>query len=387
MRGAGRILGVDGTRVLVASVSERVWLEAGAHDLVAPGDWVEWRKDADADAPAELTLVQKAPEPRGNGEVARFLLGEKGALLRERHRALRILRDYFDSRGFLEVDTPTVVPCPGLDSHVHSLGEVASERSFGYLRTSPEFHMKRLLVGGFDKIYQIAPCYRAEEQGTWHEPEFTMVEWYEAFSSFEDLLRSTEELVRHLCLTLTGKSELRRGDQPGSLASVSEPFERLSVQEAFSEFTGQSDVADLAASEPELYFELLATRIEPELARLPRPVFLYHYPLSQAALATPVPGAPEFAERAELYALGIELANGFAELTNPVEQRRRFILEQERRRRAGETVYPLDEHFLSALGEGMPPSIGNALGFDRLLALCLGSRGIAPILAFSSQEK
>jgi len=385
MRGAGRILGLDGNRVLVASVSGRAWLEVDEEVSLAPGDWVEWQKQADGSA--ALTLAQKAPEPRGDGEVARFLLGEKGSLLRERHRALRILRGYFDSRGFLEVDTPAVVPCPGLDSHVHSLGEVISERSFGYLRTSPEFHMKRLLVGGFDKIYQIAPCYRSEEQGTWHEPEFTMLEWYEAFSNFEHLLRSTEGLVRHVCEALTGKGELRRGDRPGQVASVEGPFERISVREAFAEFTDQSDVVDLAASKPELYFELLTTQIEPELARLSRPVFLYHYPLSQAALATPVPGAPELAERAELYALGIELSNGFAELTNPVEQRRRFLEEQERRRRAGEVVYPLDERFLSALEEGLPPSIGNALGFDRLLALCLGSQGIAPVLAFSSQEK
>lgn len=385
MRGAGRILGVDGTRVLIVSSGGRTWLEVTPEIALAPGDWVQWQKETDG--PARLAFVQKAPEPRGDGEVARFLLGEKGAHLRERHRALRILRDHFDGRGFLEVDTPAVVPCPGLDSHVHSLGEVQSERSFGYLRTSPELHMKRLLVGGFDKIYQIAPCYRSEEQGTWHEPEFTMVEWYEAFAGFEDLLRSTEELVRHLCLTLTERGELRRGDRPGSVASVQGPFERISVEEAFSEFAEQRDVVDLAEAQPELYFELLATRIEPELARLPRPVFLYHYPLSQAALATPVPGAPEFAERAELYALGIELSNGFAELTEPAEQRRRFVQEQERRQSAGEPVYPLDERFLSALEEGMPTSIGNALGFDRLLALCLGSRGIAQVMAFSSQEK
>src|SRR5690606_6132495 len=146
------------------------------------------------------------------------------------------------------------------------------------------------------------------------------------------------------------------------------------------------DVADLAASDEARYFELLVSRVEPALARLDRPVFLHDYPLTQAALARPCPDDPRFAERFELYAGGIELANGYGELTDPVEQRRRFVAERRRRQAEKRPVYPLNERFLAALVEGMPPSGGNALGVDRLIALALGAPDIRAVIAFPSDR-
>lgn len=382
---SGRVLGLDGQRVLIASAGRAEWLDFGSDHPLSPGDLVEWLTLSDGSK--RFSLHQAVPEPRGDGEVARFLLQKKADRLRARHVALREARKFFDALNFVEVETPTVVPCPGLDAHVHSLGAVGGAAPVGYLRTSPELHMKRLLVGGFERIYQIAHCYRSEEQGLWHEPEFTMVEWYEAFETFETLLGRTEEFVRNLCFTLNPRGILTRADdRPGSL-SVSAPFERITVQEAFQEFAKEADVVDLAAANPNRYYRLLTDFVEPALERLPQPVFLYHYPATQAALARRVPDYPEFAERVELYALGIELSNGFVELTDPVEQRARFLEEQVRRTRALEPVYPIDERFLASLEEGMPPAVGNALGFDRLLALCLGTRGIAPLIPFASSEK
>lgn len=385
VRASGRVLARDGQRVLVASARATEWLEFPLECGLCPGDLVEWV--CHQDGSVELVLRIPAPEPRGDGDVARFLLKAKGAALRARHAALQTTRRFFDGLGFVEVETPAVVPCPGLDAHVHSLGAVGASSIEGYLRTSPELHMKRLLVGGLERIYQIAHCYRSEERGTWHEPEFTMLEWYEAFGSFETLLDRTEDFVRELCVSLNHRGVLTRADDHPASISVAERFERLSVSAAFREFAQESDVLDLAAADPDRYYRILTERVEPGLARLSRPVFLFHYPATEAALARRVPGNPNFAERTELYALGIELSNGFVELTDPSEQRTRFDAERERRIAAQEPLYPIDERFLASLEEGMPPSVGNALGFDRLLALCLGSPGIAPVMAFPVSEK
>jgi elongation factor P--(R)-beta-lysine ligase len=302
-------------------------------------------------------------------------------LLAQRHRAKAAVRAFFETRDFLEVDTPSVVICPGLDAHVHSLGRVEGTKPPSYLITSPELHMKRLLASGHSRIYQLAHCFRAEELGTWHEPEFLMLEWYEAGATFDNLLAQTEELVRAVALTLEPRGILSRADAP-FVANVNEPFLRLTIPEAFREFAGVGDVVDLARTNAGRYFELLIDKVEPGLARLGRPVALTHYPLSQAGLARASASSPGLAERFELYAAGIELCNGFAELTDPIEQRRRFLAEQERRREANEPLYPIDEDFMAALERGMPEAVGNALGFDRLIALALGANGIADIVSF-----
>ncbi|HSU39100.1 MAG TPA: amino acid--tRNA ligase-related protein, partial [Polyangiaceae bacterium] len=262
--------------------------------------------------------------------------------------------------------------------------QVATERhtlvlAEGTRRTS-ELALKRLLVGGLPRIFELARVLRADEQGPLHEPEFTLLEWYRAFAGFEAVLADTERLVARVARRVRGRAELVLPD--GRRVDARPPFERLSVREAFRRHAGVADAAALAADDESRYFELLVGRVEPALERLTRPVFLLDYPLSQAALARPSPRDPSVAERFELYAGGVELSNGYGELTDPVEQARRFRAERRARRAAGRPTYPTDERFLAALREGMPPSSGNALGVDRLVMLVTGAKSIAEIVAF-----
>jgi lysyl-tRNA synthetase class 2 len=241
--------------------------------------------------------------------------------------------------------------------------------------------MKRLLAGGIPRLYQLSHVFRRGEAGAQHNPEFAMLEWYRAFAGVGEIMRDTEELVYAVANALTGRSEI--GGEHGPI-SLEPPFPRMSVAAAFERFAGIAGdrALALAAENPETYFRLLVDHVEPALARESRPVFLVDYPISQASLARAKPGDLSVCERFELYAGGLELCNGFGELTDPVEQRQRLERDQRARAAAGLEVYPIDEHFLAALEEGMPPSAGNALGFDRLLMLCLGEREISLVQPF-----
>jgi lysyl-tRNA synthetase class 2 len=264
-----------------------------------------------------------------------------------------------------------MVVCPGLDTHLDAFEIANSDR---YLITSPEYQMKRLLVGGVPRCFQLARCFRHGELGGRHNPEFTMLEWYRAFAELEDVLRDTEELVRAVVRSLAGEDDVFvLGHRK---VNVAKPFERLTVREAFARYAGIKDAAKLAARDEDRYFELLVSRVEPALAEHPRPVFLTHYPISQAALSRPHADDPSVAERAELYFGGVELCNAYGELTDPVEQRRRMAAEAQRRKALKRTVYPLDEPFLASLVEGMPPSAGNALGFERLVMVATNRSSI-----------
>jgi lysyl-tRNA synthetase class 2 len=267
-----------------------------------------------------------------------------------------------------------------VDAHVD-----AFRAEGGFLITSPELAMKRLLVGGLPRIYQLSRVLRVDEAGTLHEPEFTLLEWYRAFSGYEAVLADTEALVREVARAASGRAELVT--PAGKKLVLRGPFPRLSVREAFRKYARVSDAAELAASDESRYFELLVERVEPELARLDRPVFLLDYPLTQAALARPSPADPSVAERFELYAGGVELSNGYGELVDPVEQERRFRAERARRKTERRRVYPLDRRFLSALREGMPGAGGNALGFDRLLMLAAGAKSVAEVMAFPAAAR
>jgi lysyl-tRNA synthetase class 2 len=270
------------------------------------------------------------------------------------------------------------VRAPGVDPNVEALAAGSA-----FLVTSPELAMKRLLVGGIPRLYQLDRVFRRDESGALHEPEFTLLEWYRAFAGYDEIIADTEQIVLRVARAVAGRAALTAPD--GRRIDVRPPFDRVRVEDAFREHAGVADVAKLARTNEDRYFELLVERVEPALAARDRAVFLCDYPLTQAALARPCPADPRFAERFELYAGGVELSNGYGELTDPVEQRRRFLHEEKRRRRAGRSVYPLDDQFLSALEAGMPPSSGNALGVDRLVALALGCAQIADVVAFPWQ--
>ena len=300
--------------------------------------------------------------------------------LRERARVCAGVRRFFDTRDFVEVETPIMVPSPGLDLHLDAFAVEAGERGAPrWLITSPEYQMKRLLADGWQRIYQMTPCFRRGEAGARHNPEFTMLEWYRANASADDVLQDTEQLVA----AVTGGAV--RLD--GRTIDVRPPLERIAVCDAFARFTGWShdEVLDAAAHDEERYFRALVEQVEPGLDRIDRGVFLVDYPLSQASLARRKPADPRFAERFELYVAGVELCNGFGELVDPVEQRERFSHDQEKRRAKDLPVYPIDERFLDALAR-VPPSGGNALGLDRLAALACGTTEIASVMAFTADE-
>jgi len=359
---AGRVFNVEGKLLVVADAFARVVVEMSGPPSAEPGDLV-----VVSGRPAEKRLTHgklvsrtPCPTPSAQGEFYRAVFAGEAERLRDTARAAAATRAFFSERGFVEVSTPLRVPAPGVDFHVDAVAA-----SGQYLITSPELEMKRLLVGGMPRIFQLAKVARADEQGPLHAPEFTMLEWYRAFAGLEDVLQDTEQLVRSVVRGLAGEDDVFvLGHRK---VNVTKPFERITVREAFLRYAGIKDAARLAARDEDRYFELLVSRVEPALAERPRPVFLTHYPISQAALSRPYPDDPTVAERAELYFGGVELCNAYGELTDAKEQRRRMLREAERRRQLGRAVYPLDERFLAALAEGMPPSAGNALGFDRLL--------------------
>lgn len=374
---AGRVISVEGDSLTIADASHQVRLSRRLAPQPAPGDLVVVSYESGADGLVARTIESlHLPTSRPkSGEFSR-LHGERGLTLEARSRAARVVRKYFEEENFVEVETPTFVPSPGLDPYVHSLGPVHRGRRTDYLITSPEFHMKRLLVGGMPRIYQFARCFRAEELGPIHEPEFTLLEWYRAFTDFEAMLEDTEEIVSRVFAAL-GRSR----------PAFEQPFRRLTVLEAFTRFAPTIDPLEVLIGDPSRYFQALVDFVDPGIASLTGPTFLVEFPLALAGLARPCAHDPRFAERFELYLDGVELCNGYGELTCPHEQRARFEAELERRKRAEEPVYPLDEKFLAALAEGLPPSSGNALGFDRLVALASGHSTIRPTLAFTDEER
>ncbi|CAN5921699.1 EF-P lysine aminoacylase EpmA [soil metagenome] len=301
-----------------------------------------------------------------------------------RARIVREVRAFFESRGYLEVETPLAVPCPGLDLHLDAFeviptGIVASGPP-RFLSTSPEYQMKRLLADGHERIFQITRAFRAGEVGERHNPEFTILELYRANAGVEAIMRDTEQLVARITGGAVHVADRAIDTRP--------PFARLTVCEAYQRFAGLAaeETFRLAAHDEDRFYRLLVDVVEPALAALDHALFLTEYPATQASLARKKPSDPRVAERFELYVAGVELCNGFGELTDPVEQRARFEHDRAERARLGKPAYPIDERFLEALERGMPPSGGNAIGLDRLVALATGSTSIHDVLAFTAAE-
>lgn len=300
--------------------------------------------------------------------------------LRQRMRALDALRAWLRAEDFLEVETPAVAPCPGLDVHLDAF-DVSDRhgRLEGRLITSPEFHMKRLLAGGVARCAQLARCWRAGELGARHQPEFTMLEWYRAGAGLDAMLADTEAIVR-TAASVSGSPDAIALE--GRRVPLGGPFARVTMRECFARHCPElGDAVALAARDEEAYYEAVSLRVEPRLG-WDRPVFVTGFPACHASLARVDPSDPTVCLRAELYVAGVELCNAFDELTDPAEQRARFEADQRERARRGLPVYPVDEDFLAALDEGLPPCAGNALGVDRLLALTMGTREIARVMAF-----
>ena len=340
----------------------------------AAGPW--WRRDIHAD---------RRP----------FLLG--------RSRIQAALRRWFDARGFVEVDPAILQLSPGNEAHLHAFAtelEAADGSPLGrrYLHTSPEFACKKLLAAGETRLFAFAHVFRNRERGPLHHPEFTMLEWYRAGEPYAALMEDCHDILG-LAAAAGGLDELTFRER--SIDPMSPP-ERLTVAQAFRHFAGIDLLASVDAngrvrrdilaaavlasggrvaeddSWADLFSRMLVERVEPQLGQ-GRATILCEYPVVEAALARPKPGDPRVAERFELYACGVELANGFGELTDPVEQRRRFAAEMAEKERVYGERYPLDEDFLAALAL-MPPASGVAMGFDRLVMLATGAPTIDHVL-------
>ncbi len=284
----------------------------------------------------------------------------------------RSVRKFFHDRDFLEVDTPLLIPAPAPEEHIDAVA--AGE---WFLQTSPELCMKRLLAAGYANIFQICKCFRKGERGDRHLPEFTMIEWYRANADYKTLMDDCEGLISEIAAGLTVFGMVA-GDGPR--VNLNKPWERISVSEAFCRYGGM-DVAEAMAGG--CFEEVLTSRVEPRLG-VEAPVFLCDYPSRQAALARMKEGVPDIAERFELYIDGMEIANAFSELTDPIEQRSRFEEALQERMQRGAAPYPMPEPFLGELLH-MPPSAGIALGLDRLVMLFAGRKCIDDVVAFSPE--
>ena len=295
-----------------------------------------------------------------------------GMHLETRSRVIQLMRDFFSRHGYLEVETPVKSPAIIPEAHIDP---VSADGQF--LMASPELYMKRLLARGYPKIFQICRCFRKNERGDMHLPELTLLEWYGTGDTYLDLMDQCQALVRHIADGLGYGSSL---SYQGLALDLASPFDHMTVHQAFERHAAKSCDQALADGS---FHEIMGFAVEPCLGRK-RPVFLMDYPVSLASLAAPCLRNPGLAERCEFYMAGIELANGFTELTDARLQRRRFDDENRIRAGQGQQTLPLPETFLSEL-DAMPPAAGIALGVDRLVMLFADAPCIDQVVAFTPE--
>jgi elongation factor P--(R)-beta-lysine ligase len=327
---------------------------------------------------------------------------DRRPLLVQRGRLKAAIRARFEGQGFTEVECGALVISPGNETHLHAFetsltGPDGANRTL-HLHTSPEFAAKKLLAAGEEKIFDFARVFRNRERGRLHAPEFTMLEWYRAREDYDAVIADSLALL-WLAADVVGVEEFRYRDR---LCNPRAPADQLTVAEAFMHLAGIDLLATLSPDGvgdagalrvrarrggidvsdnddwSDLFSKILTLRIDPRLG-LERPCILYEYPVCEAALARVSPRDPRVAERFELYACGVELANGFGELTDPIAQRARFESAMAKKEKLYGKRYPLDEDFLAALAD-MPPASGVALGFDRLVMLATGAPNIDSVL-------
>lgn len=327
--------------------------------------------------------------------------GDRRPRLIARNAIMTAIRRYFDHEGFIEIETAALQVSPGNETHLHAFvtdfqGENGRHQRY-YLHTSPEFALKKLLAAGERRLFTFARAFRNRERSALHHPEFTMLEWYRAGEPYEVLMADCTALLR-LAAEAAGVTELsHRQFRCDPLAAP----ERLTVAEAFTRYAGldllatlpggradrdalahQAEAVGVATAKDDswsdIFARVLAERVDPHLGH-GRSTILLEYPIIEAALARPKPTDPRVAERFELYAAGVELANAFGELTDPAEQRRRFCADMDEKVNLYGERYPIDEDFLAALAI-MPEACGIALGLDRLVMLATGASHIEQVL-------
>ncbi len=319
--------------------------------------------------------------------------------LQMRMQLIKAVRHYFDDQAFCEVETPALQVSPVMDTHIHAFKtdmqgvDLNYDRTM-YLHTSPEFAMKKLMVAGLPKIYQICHVFRNAEGSRLHSPEFTMIEWYRTESGYREIMDDCVGLLRYCAERL----EIREYKHRGQSADPFAEWEIISVCEAFDKYAGlnleryledtggfSEAVANLGIHTApddrwdDLFFRVFLEKIEPHLGQ-GQPSIIYDYPVCMASLSRAKPEDPRFAERFEIYVCGMELANAFGELTDADVQRQRFNEEMELKEQLYNERYPIDEDFLAALEHGLPESGGIALGIDRLAMLASDAEDIEQVL-------
>ena len=311
-----------------------------------------------------------------------------------RTRVLKLLRSFLDERGYMEVETPMM----------HALAGGATARPFAthhnaldmelFMRVAPELHLKRLLVGGLERVYELNRCFRNEGVSTQHNPEFTMLEFYQAYATYEDLMDLTEQMLASIASDLHGKSRLPFGEHEIEFAA---PYARKTVHQAVADHLGVEpkildDHSELIrlASERELSHDpawdagkLLMVLFEEEVEQtLIQPTFIMDFPLTVSPLSRKKEGSEDLVDRFELYVAGREIANAFSELNDPDDQKERFAAQMEAKASGDEEAMPFDEDYISALEYGMPPAAGEGIGIDRLVMLMADVQSIREVILF-----
>jgi lysyl-tRNA synthetase class 2 len=297
----------------------------------------------------------------------------KKNILEKRALIIDAIRSFFKKQNFLEVDTPMRISCPAPEYNIDLL-----QSGDKFLIASPELQMKKLISAGFKNIFQICHCFRANERGTNHLEEFTMLEWYRTEGTMHNLMQDCEQLIKACAKAIDSYPLITRNDHT---INLSPPWPAKSVNQAFSEFANWQP----GPNPDPLKFDMdMVDKIEPALPEN-SPIFLTHYPAAMASLAKLSPDDPSVAMRFELYAGGLELANGFEELTDAKEQKERFEKEEQKRRADNKTPYSIDNLFLKALEHNQSPFSGIALGVDRLVMLLTNTLSISDTVALSDE--
>jgi lysyl-tRNA synthetase class 2 len=311
----------------------------------------------------------------------------------KRSIVIKAIRDFLESKGFIEVETPMMHPIPGgatarpFKTHHNALGIDL------YLRIAPELYLKRLLVGGYERVYELNRNFRNEGISTKHNPEFSMLEFYIAYRDYHFLMSFTEELITHVSKKTLGTLKIPYGD---TIIDLTPPWPRISMLDALMQKGVPQEIFDDSekarawakankieieegASHGKILDEIFKERVEPELIQ---PIFIIDHPVELSPLAKKKPDNPALAERFELFITSREIANAFSELIDPIEQRQRLLTQVEAKAQGDEEAHWMDEDFVRALEYGMPPAAGEGIGIDRLVMLLTNSQSIRDVILF-----
>ena len=316
----------------------------------------------------------------------------------KRTAIMKAIRNFLDGRGYLEVETPVLQTIAGGTTARPFMTHHNTLDLDMYLRIALELPLKRLIVGGLERVYELGRCFRNEGMSVKHNPEFTMLELYEAYTDYHGMMELTESLIRHAAKEVQGTAVITYGEHT---IDLEKPFARITMVEAVKQYAGVDfdsistlEDARAAAKEHNVHFEqrhgkgdILAAFFD-EFAEkhLIQPTFLLDYPVEISPLAKRIPGNPEYTERFELFIAGREYANAFSELNDPIDQRARFMHQEEMRKAGDDEAAPSDEDFLTAVEYGMPPTGGMGMGIDRLIMLLTNSASIRDVIFFPTMK-